>query len=69
MITACWSEKQELRWDIHAVYTQLSESSVQEIAGDGQGDKHVSQAAEHAGEADHTSEFPVTPQSSVRSRR
>ena len=32
MITTCWSEKREQRWDIHAVYNQLSVSSVQEIA-------------------------------------
>jgi hypothetical protein len=24
MITACWDEKRERRWDIHAVYTQFS---------------------------------------------
>ncbi|KAF9645420.1 kinase-like protein [Thelephora ganbajun] len=32
MITTCWSEKRDQRWDIHAVYHQLSVSSIQETA-------------------------------------
>ena len=32
MIMTCWSEKRDQRWDIHAVYNQLSVSSIQEIA-------------------------------------
>jgi len=32
MIMTCWSEKREQRWDIRAVYNQLSVSSIQEIA-------------------------------------
>jgi hypothetical protein len=31
MITACWSEKREQRWDVHAVHDQLSTSSIQEV--------------------------------------
>ena len=32
MITTCWSDKRELRWDIRAVHHQLSASSIQETA-------------------------------------
>jgi hypothetical protein len=32
MITTCWNEKREQRWDIRTVYNQLSVSSIQEIA-------------------------------------
>jgi hypothetical protein len=31
MVIACWSEKREQRWDIHAVYNQFSTSSIQEV--------------------------------------
>jgi len=45
MITACWSERPEQRWDIHAIYNQLLASSVQEIAPVEQGNKCVTQIA------------------------
>ncbi|KAF9645572.1 kinase-like protein [Thelephora ganbajun] len=32
MIQTCWSEKREQRWDAHAIYSQFSVSSIQEIA-------------------------------------
>lgn len=41
MITACWNQKRELRWDIHAIYDQFSASSVQEITEAGKGDSHA----------------------------
>jgi hypothetical protein len=31
MIEACWSEERKERWDIHAMYDQLSSSSIQEV--------------------------------------
>jgi hypothetical protein len=31
MVIACWSERREQRWDIHAVYNQFSTSSIQEV--------------------------------------
>ena len=43
MITTCWSEKREQRWDVRAVYDLLSVSSVQEIAGSEGGDQCASQ--------------------------
>jgi len=41
MITICWSERRELRWDIHTVYNQLSMSSMQEIAEVERGDQRA----------------------------
>lgn len=43
VITACWSQKWELRWDIHAVYDQISVLSVQGIAEAEQGNRMLVQ--------------------------
>jgi hypothetical protein len=37
LITICWNEKREQRWDIRTVYNQLSASNTQEIAKTEQG--------------------------------
>ena len=39
MIETCWSEKREQRWDIRAMYNQLSVSSIQEIPEAEQGNR------------------------------
>lgn len=41
MITACWNQKREVRWDIHAVYDQFLASSVHEIAESEKGNPHA----------------------------
>ncbi|KAF9789365.1 kinase-like domain-containing protein [Thelephora terrestris] len=43
MITRCWSEQRELRWDIRTVLHQLSVSSIQGVAGCQRGNRHGSQ--------------------------
>ena len=46
-ITTCWSDKRELRWDIHAVHHQLSASSIQETAEVEREHRRSPQAAIH----------------------
>ena len=42
MITACWSEDREQRWDVGAMYNKLSTSSVQEVLDAEPGNRRVS---------------------------
>jgi hypothetical protein len=43
MITKCWSEQRETRWDIRTVVHQLSVSSIQEVAEAQRGNRPASQ--------------------------
>jgi len=43
MITTCWGENREQRWDIRAVYNQFLVSSIQEIVAGEQGNRNNSQ--------------------------
>ena len=42
MLTTCWSDKREQRWDIRAVCNQFSTSSIQEIPDTEPGNRHAS---------------------------
>ena len=42
MLTTCWNEKREQRWDIRAVYHQFSTSSIREVADDQPGNRCTS---------------------------
>jgi len=39
MITVCWSERRDARWDVRTVYNQLSVSSIQQAAEDERGNQ------------------------------
>jgi hypothetical protein len=43
MITKCWSEQRETRWDIRTVVHQLSVSSIQEVAEGQRGNRPAPQ--------------------------